>query len=202
MVSTELKIDVPKLKQALALINSKINRVLVDALNECANGLKKDWLGLIQDKVKNPTPFTKKIFVSPAKPDNLVSQTFIPDTQSEYLRLMIEGGERKPGDIATLSKSIIIPVPGTKVNKFGNFSQGPKRWLGQLERTYPKAFVGKPRGEESHTAVYNRMKNGRLKLLAIFESMVDYKPTLPIDKVAEDFQSKSNSIFEKKLKEI
>lgn len=197
----EVSINIPKLKSSIALLDKDLRKAISSGLNDAAFGLRKVWLDLIEEKIDRPTPFTKKVFVNKAKPDNLQSETFIPPIQSEYLRHMIEGEDRKVGDIGSLPKTLLLPTNNVKLDKYGNFKQGPRRFFSTLGKN---AFIGKP-SEDSNarTAVYEYNKrDGRLKLLAVFQRMTSYKKTLPIEEAAEDYAKQADEILNKKLKEV
>lgn len=200
-MAVTVNVNVSDIKKNLAAIDQDISKAIVDGLNDAAFGLQKIWLDLISSKIDNPTSFTKRVFVKKSTPENFTALTFIPPIQSEYLWFMIEGEDRKPGDIASLNKSLLIPV-NSKLNKYGNFSYGPRRWLGTVDESIKGSFVGKPRGPNSRTAVYQRLKTGRLKLLAIFVDHVKYKTTLPIDKTTEDFASKADQLMQERLRNV
>lgn len=199
-IKSALVIDTKSLEASIAAVTGKLDKAIVKGLNNSAFKLREIWLKLISDKIKSPVKFTQRVFVTKAAPNKLEAVTFMPGIQSEYLRYMIGGDTRKPGEIGALKSTILVPA-GVKLDKYGNFKYGPKRFLGTLEEKNKGAFVGATRGGKSK-AVLQKKRDGSVKLLAVFQKLVDYKPTLPIDKVAEGFGDEANKIFQEALKGV
>lgn len=183
----------------LRAIGDTANKALSRGLNDSAFGLRQFWISDINTFIHNATAFTRKVFVKKSDPNNLIALTFLPSIQSEYLNKVIEGGVRRPGDYATLNGEILVPV-GARLNKAGNFPLGPKRWLASLEERIKGAFVGVPGDEEGKQgAVYQRLRNGRLKLLAVFEQAIEYDDQLPLEKTTETYASQAEREMQKNL---
>lgn len=199
--NTSIKVNINDVIKQLKGIEKEVHIGVSRGLNDAAFGLRGMWLDDINTLVDDPTAFTKKVFVKKARPDNLVSKTFIPPLQSEYLNKITEGGVRRPGDYATLSNSVLSPVKA-RLNKAGNFATGPKRWLATLNTRIKGggAFVGSPTGASGQGAVYQRLKKGKLKLLAVFADSVEYEQRLDLERTTETFISEADRIIEKNIK--
>lgn len=199
-VRPNVKIDAQAAIERLRKISDVAEKTFVSVLNDAAFDLRKTWGDLITSKIDKPTPFSKQAFVEKATVDNLEAVVYIPPIQSDYLSLLVEGGKRTPGGYATFSDEILAPV-GQKLNKYGNFpAGGPKRYLGavadgSLGKDY---FIGTPNEFDNRVsdrrAVYKIQKDGRLKLMAVFVQMQQYKKQLPLYESAEEFSEK---FFEK-----
>ena len=203
----EIIINVSQIVGELQRIGEDTKRGVAIGLNAAAKGLKQEWLDEYDKQIEGgPTAFTKRIFAPPSRfnsatPNNLTSSTRIPAVQSDYLSFILGGRrQRTPRDIGGVGSSILIPVKA-RLTKKGNFLGGaPTRWLGSLEQRFKgKAFVGSPSGEGGQGAVYQRLKKGKLKLLAIFEDRTNYNKTLDLDRVTEQFIPKANDFMQEGL---
>lgn len=199
MAVAEVIIDTDKLKKDIRVLVGLLNKEIASGINDSAFQLRKIWLDLIDEKIDSPTKFTKRVFVKKATPENLEGVVFIPPLQSEYLRYMVDGETRKVGDVATLKRSILIPI-GNKLDRFGNFKFGPKRWIATLEEKVKGAYVADT--SKGGKAVFQNKRGGKSKLLAVFKTLVPYKQTLPLEQAAEDFAPVAEKIIEKKLQSI
>ena len=195
-------IDVKRITRQLKLIGVDARKGLSGGLHDAAFQLRSLWIADINRFIDNPKPFTKKVFVKKSNPDNLISTTFLPPIQSEYLKNVIEGGLRRPGDIGTLSATILIPV-NARLTKAGNFPRGSAvRWLATVEEKIKGAFVGSTGGEEGRTAVYQSFKSGKIKLLAVFERTIQYDRQLPLEKTTEQFAGRADDILQRSLDRV
>lgn len=195
-------INVADILRQLRGIEGQANLAISGGLNDSAFGLRRFWQADINTFVDRPTNFTRKVFVKKSSPSNLIALTFLPRIQAEYLTPLVEGGLRRPGDYGTLSDDILVPV-NARLNKFGNFPLGPKRWLGRLEERIRGGFVGSPQGgDEGRGAVYQRLARGRLKLLAVFRQTVDYDKTLPLEETTETFAPEADKLMQQNLDRV
>ncbi len=118
-----------------------------------------------------PTPFTKRgIRVGRSNKRNLVALVYVHDKQAEYLRYQVYGGTRKPRGRAAL-----IPV-NEKLNKYGNIPANRLR-----KRLFSKdVFV---RSNRPDAGIYQRLSNGKLKLLISFKSQASYQSRYPFKNI-------------------
>lgn len=199
-------IDVTTLKRQLRAIGDRSDKAFASGLNDAAFELRRKWISDIDRRIHKPKAFTRKVFVKKARDNNLVATTFIPRIQSEYLRNIIEGRDRTPGQIGTLSSSTLVPVKA-RLTVQGNFPRGSAvRWLATVEQRLKGAFVGTPgRGRAldgglgDSPAVYQRQKSGQLKLLAVFRQRVSYNKQLPLDRTTEEFVPEVDSIIQRNV---
>ena len=200
-----VSINTEQIMAALRGIEEDALKAVSGGLNDMAFGLRTNWIQDIEQNVNNPTSFSKKVFVNKSTPKNLTSSTYIPRLQSEYMGGIIEGGVRRVGDYASLKSNLLVPVKA-RINKFGNLPLGPKRWLGTLEDRIKGSFVGSPDGGSSEkggqAAVYQRLKRGKLKLLAIFKKTIDYDKALPLYETAEVFTTDADDIMQRNLERV
>lgn len=204
MANVNVQINTNEILRQLRGIETIVNKAIVRGLNDAAFGLRQFWLADINTFVDNPTAFTRKVFVNKARPGNLTATTFFPRVQSEYLQKITEGGVRRAGDYATLDRTVLLPVKA-RLNKFGNLSLGPRRWLATIEERTKGggAFVGSPSGKGGRQAVYQRMRNGKLKLLAVFSKTVDYdRDQLPLAKTARLFSTDADRFMQDNLNKL
>ena len=192
-MKASITVDVKEVEKSLSRISDDVPKALTRGINDAAFALRKTWLQLIEQKVDNPVSFTKKVFVSKASPEKQEAIVYIPPIQSTYLHFLVEGGIRRGGDYGNVGKGeLLSPVKGMKLNKWGNFPQSPKRYLGRVDDGHIKnTFIGSPSAKtdegKNKRAVYQKMKDGKLKLLAVFINQQKYKPTLPLYEESEKF---------------
>jgi len=196
----EIDINADEIIRELRGIGELTNKALSAGINNAAFGLRKFWIADMNVFLHRPSFFTKKVFVRKSKPDNLIAITLLPKLQAEYLSKVIDGGIRRPGDYATLNGQILSPV-NARLNKLGNFPRSPKRWLATVEEKIKGSFVGSPGGPDSDNrkAVYKRLKNNKLKLLAIFVQTVEYDKQLPLEKTTETYAPAADQAIQKQL---
>lgn len=196
----EVDINVTQIIRELRGIEVNVNKGLSRGLNDAAFGLRRFWIADIKTFLDNPVAFTKKVFVKKSTPSNLVALTFLPPIQAQYLQNVVEGGVREVGDYASLSSSLLVPV-NARVTAAGNFPQGPVRWLARLEERLRGAFVGAP-GDSGRSAVYQRLRSGRLKLLAVFRQTVEYEKTLPLEATTATYVDQADREIQKNLDKL
>lgn len=138
--------------------------------------------------IDKPTPFTKRgIRVRRSNKSNLVSAVFVQDIQAEYLRFAVFGGNRKPK-----GRALIIPVQ-QRLNQYGNLPKNKIKNLMARDDTF--ALVNSPRA-----GIYQRLKNGRLKLLVSFKGGADYRSIYPFKQiVVKEVQKYVESAFRSSL---
>ncbi len=202
MINVGVNIDTTNVIKRLRIISNQVNDKLAKGINDAAFGLRSEWLKGIDQKIDHPSKFTRRVFVKKAAPDNLVGEVYLPPTQAEYLSPMITGGDRKPGGVASLRDDLLIPYNGPILDMAGNFTGGPRKWLATIEQKNEDIFVGSPSAKTPRKAVYERLSTGRLRLVAFFSKQVEYKKTLDLEGMTEDYQPTVDSIFSKILKEI
>lgn len=199
----QVSFDVRELKARFPVIASEIDKGTIRALNDAAFQLRQEWIDDVVANTDKPVAFTKRVFVRKADDGNFESRTFFPEQQSKYLSLLLEGGRRRPGDVGTLRRTILLPV-NARLNSSGNFPQGPKRWIATVEERIKGAFViplqGRSTAGNARSGVFQRLK-ARLKLLAIFEESVDYPAQLPLDKSVAEMQDKFEKILLDRIEE-
>lgn len=195
-INAEIKVDVDALMKHLDHFAVDGTRAMIKGVNNAAFDVRKVWLDTIATKVDSPTPFTKNskaVLVGKATEDNPTAEVFVQRTQNEYLATLVEGGVRGAGDLGTVGGNVLIPV-GARLNKFGNFPEGPKRYLGKLSDD-GNVFTGKlpsPTRSGADYALYQRKgKKRQLSVLAVFGADTKYKEnSLPLYDVAQQQSDK------------
>lgn len=185
-----------------------ITRAASDALTTTAFDIQKETKNTMARVFDKPNPFTLSAFnVSKAsfKKRPIESEVFVNDKQGRdrtpYLIFQIFGGVRGPGDYASTKIGPLLPI-NVKLNKFGNFPQGPKRYLGGSRRRR-REFAGIPRGHpQAPFGIYKRLgKDGRagLRLLAVFRDKARYaKDNIPFFDIADKiFEKEFAGLFDK-----
>ena len=191
-VQTNISVDVKDLVKTLDRYGVDAEKFLQGAINDSAFNIRKLWLDAIKSKIDSPSPFTtngRTVLVEKARGADIAATVYVQPTQAAYLSKLIEGGVRKAGDLATVGRSVLVPVKAT-LDKYGNFRGSPKGYLGSLEEKVKGAYVGTPDGsEDGRRAVYQRSKKGALKLLAVFVDTTKYKPDqLPLFDIADKYE--------------
>ncbi len=160
-----------------------VTRAASDALTSTAFDVQRETKKKMGKVFEDPNPFTLSAFnVSKAsfKKRPIEAEVFVNSAagrdRTPYLAFQVFGGVRGPGDYASTQIGPLLPN-AVKLNKFGNFPQGPKRYLGRSS-SRRREFVGVPRGHpRAPFGVYKRLgKDGRvaLKLLAVFRDKARY----------------------------
>ena len=183
-------------------------RAAADALTTTAFDVQRETKKEMGRVFEDPNPFTLKAFnVSKAsfKKDPVEAEVFVNNTpgrdRTPYLTFQVFGGVRGPGDYASTAIGPLLPN-AVRLNKFGNFPQGPKRYLGRSSRRV-REFVGIPKGHpRAPFGVYKRVGRGgreALSLLAVFRDKAKYSQVkLPFFEIADKvFDDEFSGLFEK-----
>lgn len=134
------------------------------ALTDTAKAAKDGVTAELPSIFDRPTLFTQRaIGTKSARKNDLVAEIFVKDIQADYLRLEETGGTRLPEKTA-----LVIPVDAQR-NQYGNM---PKGYL-QRMKARADVFSGVINGVGGF---WQRLPDGRLKLLAAFEKKASYKP--------------------------
>lgn len=166
------------------------------ALNMVAADVANAITDQMETKLDNPTPFTLKAYqFKPnsfrglrANKRNLTAVLNPADIQKAYLRYQIEGGVRLP-------KQSKIFVPSTKApkNQYGNVTRANRRRFIDGKGKYFTAGV-----KEGKTPGIYLRGEGRVEPMAFYVDRAEYKPRLPVDKIA---QGVVRSRFERRFRE-
>ena len=200
---------IERLTRGLAEAETKlVVRAAADALTTTAFDIQKETKRTMGRVFENPNPFTLSAFnVTKAsfKKDPVESEVFVNDKagrdRTPYLTFQVFGGVRGAGDYASTEIGPLLPN-AVKLNKFGNFPQGPKRYLGRSSGRR-REFVGVPRGHpRAPFGVYKRVGRGgreALSLQAVFRDKARYAPDkLPFFDIADKvFDDEFAGLFEK-----
>jgi hypothetical protein len=181
-------VDVSDVVTNLNRIADRVPDEMVDALNKAAFQLRKRWRETIASAVKQPTAFTlnnSNVVVDQASTSSPEATIRVGDLQARYLKFIVRGLKREGTDIAGVKGQILTPVKA-RLNRSGDFPSGPPRWVGKLKANVPKGEILKLHGQR---AVYEQMRNGHLKLLAVFKDSIQYKESVPLIEVADMFSS-------------
>ena len=154
-----------------------------NAINHTLFQTRKVMMKQTEQKLNNPTPFTVKSFlVDKAKKTKLKGMLFIREAAEKYLRFQILGGTRSSG------KKFAIPTTNAKLNKFGNII-GKRSGLVKNKNQFLQTING-------IAGVWERQKDGKLKLIIALKNSANYRPKLPFYTIAEKFAaSKFNKNF-------
>jgi hypothetical protein len=139
------------------------------ALNETAADVAKNQTANLSRRLDRPTRFTLRAFaILRSSKSRLVATVFAKDAQAKYLKLLEDGGTRKPK-----GKALVVPV-NIRTNKHGNIARrGIKTALAR-----PDTFSGKPGGGRPG-GIYQRLTGGRgLRLLVDYAARAVYRPIL------------------------
>lgn len=119
----------------------------------------------MERQIDRPTRFTSRgARVIPATKTRRVASVAIKDIQARYLHWIYRGGTRQ-----AKKRAIVVPVKARR-NRYGNLSRGYIQK--QLART--DTFSGRV-GQVA--GLWQRMRNGRLKLLVAYEEKATYRRT-------------------------
>jgi hypothetical protein len=152
------------------------------ALNNVANDVANAITVQMGKYLDNPIPFTLKAYQSrpnsfkgeKATKRKLYADIIPGKIQAEYLKLQIEGGVRLPKQTA-----ILVPTRFAPKNKYGNVPRARRKKLIAGEGGY---FTAGQR-ENKTPGIYQRTSEG-LRPMAFYVERAEYKPILPIDKIA------------------
>lgn len=187
----EIKIDFKRFERGLtAMRKDTFPLVVSDTLSEVAKAaseyLSKDTL----TSFDSPNKFTQSGFgFTRSNKRTLVAEVYVKDIQSQYLRKQMEGGDRQRGDHAVSDTlGVVLPGPDGKRTAFGGVPRGyvsrqvrgKTRFIGEIggvrglwERPKYKKI---PKGKKRRAKFFADNTNRKLKLLAVFEDKVQYKP--------------------------
>ena len=205
-------VEVEGISQLLRGLNEANQKLILraasDALTTTAFDVQRETKKTMGRVFEDPNPFTLSAFnVSKAsfKKRPIEAEVFVNDAagrdRTPYLTFQVFGGVRGPGDYASTKIGPLLPN-AVKLNKFGNFPQGPKRYLGRSSGRR-REFVGIPRGHpRAPFGVYKRLgKDGRvaLKLLAVFRDKARYaEGNLPFFDISQRvFDEEFAGLFDK-----
>ena len=187
--------NVEQLQKRLNLIaTSQLPFVVSKALNATAVMAKAAVQKHFQDVLDRPTPFTQNaVTIRYATKSNLTAFVLVKDKQAAYLKRQEAGGVRTPTNTSgsgewsvggnKRKKAYLIPVKNNiNLNNFGNL---PPRITATLKNRRD-VFSGTING---YDGFFQRLPDGKLKMLIAFETTSTYKPVLgfkeTVNKVAE-----------------
>lgn len=155
------------------------------AMTATIKDTQRELTALLPVVLDRPNPWTRQaIGITPATREALRASVFVKDSQAQYLRFQIEGGQRsiKPFEIRFRSKRVtgyMIPSEGSKLDQFGNVSKADIVALGRALSAPDAAkryFVGEPQNSTSPPGVYERTAGGGLRLVFLQSSSARYAP--------------------------
>jgi hypothetical protein len=171
--------NVDQLQKRINLIaTSQLPYVVSLALNRTAIAAKDAVQARMKDVFDKPVDFTvNAAAIRYANRSNLVAFVFVKEKQAGYLKRQEAGGTRTPENTAGAGKkSFLIPIKdNVDLNQFGNLSRNKVKSL----KTRKDVFVGNVHG---HGGIYQRLDNGKLKMLIAFENRSEYKKNLNFKK--------------------
>ena len=164
MIAVKVTHDLAKLGKRLHSIQSKqIPFATAKALTATAKHVQAKQPEQLEKDFDNPTPFTKRgFYVRGATKAKQYAIVGIKDIQAKYLELQIKGGTRRPK-----GKALIAPSE-LRRNRYGNIPKGKIKAL----LAKPSVFSGTVNGTPG---VWQRNKNGSMKLLISYSSEQKYK---------------------------
>ncbi len=178
-------------------------RAASDALTTTAFNARTELIDTAKREFDRPNKFTLGGFLvkkASFKKRPIESEVLIKDQQAQYLVFQVFGGVRRAGDYAATKQGVLLGV-NQKLNKFGNFPQGPIRYL--AIKTKFDFIIGPSEGRQRlPPGVYKRRgrgKNRRLIFQAAFRDAARYKPdTLPFFEVIDKtFNKDFDNLFSK-----
>ncbi len=138
------------------------------AINDTAADVKQNTERRLDRVLDRPTPFTRRgLFLLRARKTRLRSTVGFKDIQAGYLEAQEEGGVRRP---KRGGRAILIPV-GARLNRYGNMAQ--RAVARMLAR--PDTFSGRI---GAVGGIWQRKRDGSVKLLVAYESQARYRPRL------------------------
>jgi len=176
-VKLRVSFDDKDVRRYLKRVQKKaLPKATARALNDTAFAVKRKLEKVLPKYLDRPTPFTTRAFrVRKANRGKLESIVHLAPIQDAYLSYQIAGGTRRP-------RGKVLPVPfkrNVRLNKYGNLPGGRNKTAKLLARK--RAFSGEVKGI---AGIWQR-KGKRVKLLAAYEKVAQYKPRLPFFAVAE-----------------
>ncbi|MCA3249606.1 MAG: hypothetical protein INF41_04205 [Rhodospirillaceae bacterium] len=178
--------NVDQLQKRLNLIaTSQLPFVVSKALNATAVMAKAAVQKHFQDVLDRPTPFTQNaVTIRYATKSNLTAFVLVKDKQAAYLKRQEAGGVRTPTNTSgSGQKSYLMPLKANiDLNQYGNLPRNITKSL----KGRKDVFAGTVNG---HGGFFQRLPDGKLKMLIAFETNSTYKPVLgfkeTVNKVAE-----------------
>lgn len=178
--------NVEQLQKRLNLIaTSQLPFVVSKALNATAVMAKAAVQKHFQDVLDRPTPFTQNaVTIRYATKNNLTAFVLVKDKQAAYLKRQEAGGVRTPTNTSgSGQKSYLMPLKANiDLNQYGNLPRNITKSL----KGRKDVFAGTVNG---HGGFFQRLPDGKLKMLIAFETTSTYKPVLgfkeTVNKVAE-----------------
>jgi len=152
------------------------------AINNVAADVANAITAQMETYLDNPIPFTLKAYQARtgtfkgerATKKKLYADIIPGKIQAEYLKFQIEGGVRLPKQTA-----ILVPTQFAPKNKYGNVPRARRKKLVAGGGEYFTAG----RREKKTPGIYQRTSEG-LRPMAFYVEQAEYKPLLPIDKIA------------------
>ncbi|MCK8784129.1 hypothetical protein M0638_07035 [Roseomonas sp. NAR14] len=182
MLRIDVRADIRSFERTLDNVQRRqIPFATANALNATARAVQAEERRELPSVFDRPTPFTlNSIGIVPARKDRLEARVFVKDKQASYLGLQETGGTRLPA-----KRALVLPARIT-LNTYGNMPKGAiKRAIARRD-----VFVGKVKGM---AGIWQRPKDGqrraapgRMKLLASFEPVAQYRPRLGFVPRAEE----------------
>lgn len=178
--------NVEQFQKRLNLIaTSQLPFVVSKALNATAVMAKAAVQKHFQDVLDRPTPFTQNaVTIRYATKSNLTAFMLVKDKQAAYLKRQEAGGVRTPTNTSgSGQKSYLMPLKANiDLNQYGNLPRNITKSL----KGRKDVFAGTVNG---HGGFFQRLPDGKLKMLIAFETTSTYKPVLgfkeTVNKVAE-----------------
>ena len=180
----KIPIDSKATVRALNKIQKKqIPFAIALALTRTATGARKKLVKEMSVYFDRPTPYTKQaVWFTKAKKSRLYADVYIRQKQWQYLQYQVAGGIRPPK-----RKAIAVPTRNlTDRNRYGNMRKT------QLQRiiNHPDTFSGKVSGV---AGVWQRLPNGRVKLLVAWEPRAAYSKRYPFARITKGYVQKNYS---------
>ena len=174
MIQFTVKDDIDRVLRGLdERFRRQVPFATAKALTDTAKDVQRDLTAALPRVFDRPTPFTlRAIGITPANKATLTSRVFIRDIQRGYLELEVAGGVRTPK-----KRALVLPA-GLDRNAYGNIPRGKIKSL--LARK--DVFSGSVRGVGG---VWQRTKQGGLKLLVSYEPRATYKPRFAFAGIAQ-----------------
>lgn len=201
MPEANVVVDVEDVINRLNHLAEDIPNQMVRALNDAAFQLRAKWRTAIATDIKQPTSFTTNkgnVLVDKGSDNSPEATIRVAEAQARYLNFIVRGLKRVGGDIATLGGQTLSPVKA-RLNQSGDLPSGPPRWLGTLEQKIKNTDVINVHGRR---AVYQTLKDGHLKLLAVFQQSIQYDVTLPLFDIADEFSGTFISTMNERINKL
>lgn len=208
----KLEIDLRGYQRGINRLGRDMQFAAAKALNDTAFAARGALRAEAERVFNRPREYTLRGFaVDKAAKEAVPAATVkILPQQARFLALEVFGGERRPGDYATLRRAgAVVPGAAEKVDAEGNLRKGRVgRLLRSAQARKSAPTVGKQRGqsmadrvfvgrvETARGSVYglwlrprrNRQGKdvGRPRAVAVFERSVGYKPRLDFYRVVRE----------------